>query len=116
MKHLKTFESEDFDDKHMANTFWYRHFLICNKMANDIMNVKPQNFAKLILEEDSDRFMNSQMTKYFYSVDATLCDMIGNDEGFMWDELNMEEVSEISPEQLERDYQEYCSGKISLNI
>jgi len=98
----------------MENTYHYRHFLMCNKMANAMMNVQPQNFAKLILEEDGGRFMNSQMTFYFHQADRVLCDLVGNDKGFMWDDLDMEQVAEISPEELAFDYDRYCSGHISI--
>lgn len=99
-------------ERNMENTFHYRHFLMCNKMANAMMNVMPQNFAKLIVEEDMGRFMNSQMTFYFHQADRTLSDMIGNDEGFMWDELNIDEIADMTPEELEHDYNRYCSGNM----
>lgn len=99
------------------NTFHYRHFLICNKMANDIMNVRPQNFAQLIVEEEEGgRFMNSQMTCYFHSVNRTLCDLIGNYEDFVWEELDMNEVAKLTPEELEEDYNNFCSGQIRFEV
>lgn len=79
------------------------------------MGVKPQNFALLILEEDKGRFMNSQMTKFFHVADRCLCSMMANDEGFMWDELDIEELSQLTPEQLIEDYQKYCEGKMNFN-
>lgn len=98
----------------MDNTFHYRHFLMCNRMANAMMNVQPQNFAKLIIEEDAGRFMNSQMTFYFHQADRTMCELIGNDEGFMWDELDMEEIAAMPVEELQFDYERFCLGRIIM--
>lgn len=98
----------------MNDSYHYRHFLMCNRMANAMMNVQPQNFAKLIVEEHAGRFMNSQMTYYFYQADRILSELIGNDEGFMWDELDMDEIAAMPVEELEFDYNRFCSGRIQM--
>lgn len=74
-----------------------------------------QNFALLIIEENMGRYMNNQMTVYFKQADRSICDLIGNDEGFMWNELDMDEIAELSIEQIEEDYENYCCGKLVLN-
>jgi hypothetical protein len=79
-----------------------------------MMGHQPQNFALLLIEEQNGRFMNSQMTRYFEIADMTLCDMLGNDEGFMWDELDMDVIAELSIEEIESDYNEYCSGRLEI--
>ncbi len=98
----------------MKNTYHYRHFLVCNKMANDVMGHLPQNFAQLMVEENLGRYMNSQMTHYFKSINRTLSEILGNDEELMWEELDMDEVAELSIEQIEKDYNEYVDCKLSL--
>ncbi len=100
----------------MENTFSYRHFLICNEIANNMMGHQPQNFAELIVEEDNGRYANGQMTKYFYVADRTLCELTGNDEGFMWDDLDMDEVAKIPIEELQSDYEEYCKYRMVINV
>ena len=101
----------------MKNEYFYRFFLICNKLANDTMTgLNFQNFAKLLAEEDEGRYANSQMTKYFTSIEEGLSRLIGNDEGFVWDELEIDEVAELSPEKLQEDFENYCEGKMLLDI
>jgi hypothetical protein len=100
----------------MKNEFYYRFFLICNKLANDVLGFKFQNFAKLILEENNGRYGNTQMTKYFIQAEEFLSRLIGNDEGFMWDELEMEEIAKLTPEQLQEDFDNYCEGKMKIDL
>jgi len=99
----------------MKNTYHYRHFLICSKLANDIMGHQPQNFAQLMVEENLGRFMNSQMTFYFKQIDQTLSDILGNDAEMMWEELDMDELAELSVEQIQKDYEKYVDGKLEIN-
>ena len=100
----------------MENTFAYRFFLICNTLANGMMGMQPQNFAQLMVEEVEGRWMNSQMTRYFHIADRLMSELIGNDEEWVWDEIGMWEVAEISVEQLSKDYSEFCEGRISFEV
>ena len=100
----------------MKNTEIYRYFLVCNKLANDILGMQPQNFAQLIVEENLGRFMNSQMTRIFNQVNYTLSEIIANDESILWEELDIDEVAEISVEQLEEDYNNYVLGNMRLTL
>lgn len=100
----------------MKNTFWYRYFLVCNQLANKVMGHQPQNFASLILEEDNGRFMNSQMTCYFRVIDEFFSEMLANDTWQVFDELDMEELAELSVEQIEKDFNEYCDGILKLKL
>ena len=96
----------------MDNTYWYRYFLLCNHLANKMLGHKYQNFAKLILDEDKGRFMNSQMTVYFHQADVFFSELLNNDEGMIFDELSINELAEITPEQLQKDYDNYCNYKL----
>lgn len=98
----------------MQNDSLYRHFLICNTLANAMMGHLPQNHAKLMVEEDNGRFGNAQMTWYFKKADIVISNLIGYPEGWIWDELDMDEVAELSIEQIEEDYQNYCNEKLSI--
>lgn len=103
------------DDK-QKNTYWYKFFLMCNKMANDILNMKYQNFAKLIVEANNGRFGNEQMTRIYETIEESLSELVGNDPEFIWDELELEEIAEIPVETLEADYSKYCDGYLILDF
>jgi len=60
------------------------------------------------MEEEGGRYMNSQMTHYFHNINNSLSELMGNDDSMMWEELGIEEVAKLSPEQIEKDYTEYC--------
>ena len=47
------------------NDFYYRFFLICNDLANQMMGHVYQNFAELKVQESNGRYGNAQMTRYF---------------------------------------------------
>jgi hypothetical protein len=100
----------------MENTYLYRHFLMCNALANKMQNIQPQNYAKLIIEQNNGRFMNSQMTCFFENADTFLSELVGNDEGLMWDELDMQEIAEMSVEQLQKDYNKFCNGRMKIQF
>lgn len=100
----------------MKNSYWYRYFLVCNQMANKILNMQPQNFALLILEENNGRFMNSQMTRFFHNINESLSELLANDDTLMFDELDMDELAELSVEQIEEDFENYCQGKLKIKF
>ncbi len=79
-----------------------------------MMGHLPQNHAKLMVEEDNGRFGNAQMTQYFKKADVVISNLIGYPEGWIWDELDMDEVAELSIEQIEEDYNNYCNEKLSI--
>jgi|JI10StandDraft_1071094.scaffolds.fasta_scaffold30523_12 hypothetical protein len=100
----------------MKNTFWYRYFLICNGLANKMMGHEPQNFALLIVEENLGRFGNAQMTQYFKLADEFLSDMMSNDRMMMFEELDMDVLAELSIEQIEQDFEQFCQGRLRLKF
>ena len=61
-----------------------------------MMGHLPQNHAKLMVEEDNGRFGNAQMTQYYKKADTVISRLIGNYEGWIWDNLDMEEIADIS--------------------
>ena len=100
----------------MENSYWYRYFLVCNQMANKIMGMQPQNFALLILEENNGRFMNSQMTRFFHSINESLSELLANDDTMLFDELDMDALADLSVEQIEEDFDNYCQGKLKIDF
>jgi hypothetical protein len=92
----------------MKNSFEYRYFLLVNYLANKMVNMTFLNFAELIKSENEGRFMNSQMTFYFYQIDEAFSELMFNDSGWVFDYLKIDELAEITTEQLEEDYNQYC--------
>ena len=92
----------------MENSFWYRYFLICNQLSNKILGMQPQNFALLIVEENGGRFMNSQMTRYFYNIDEYFSELMSSNEGAVFEELDIDVLAELSVAQIEEDFDNYC--------
>lgn len=89
----------------MKNTFWYRYFLVINQLSNSVLGFQFQNFAKLILEERNGRFGNEQMTKYFKALDLQCSDLMSSDALIVLDELDIEELANISEEKLKEDFE-----------
>lgn len=100
----------------MKNTFWYRYFLVCNQLANKMMGHLPQNFALLIVEENLGRYGNEQMTQYFKLADEFLADMMANDPMIVFDELDIDELAELSIEQIQNDFEKFCQGRLRLHF
>ena len=92
----------------MKNTFEYRYFLLLNYLANKMVNVAFLNFAELIKSEGEGRFMNSQMTFYFYQLDESFSELMANDPDWVFDFIDIEELAEIPAKKLEDDYFKYC--------
>jgi len=100
----------------MENSFWYRYFLVINKLSNLVLGHKFQNFALLIFEEQHGRYGNEQMTIFFTNLDQGYSDLMSNDPLIVFDELDLDELAEISVEQLEKDYMSYCEGKLKFDF
>ena len=98
----------------LENNYWNRWFLMCNELANTLLGLKQLNFAKLIIEEESGRYGNAQMTVVFHKINAQLSDTFGNDYETLREETNFEELSKFEPDQLEEYYSEYCCGRQSI--
>jgi hypothetical protein len=92
----------------MKNSFEYRYFLFVNYLANKMVNMTFLNFAELIKSENEGRFMNSQMTFYFYQIDEVFSELMMNDPTWVFDYLEIDELAEIPAEQLQDDYNQYC--------
>ena len=105
------------------NTFWFRHFLLCDRLAKGMCILrgwKIDNFAKAIFEEESGRTANNQMTQYFWAADELLCELHESDEGFVFDileaadEVTIQDLSKLSEKELAQYYENYCLGKIDF--
>jgi len=104
------------EKSYLNDMFAYKHFLMRNHMASNMVGHIYLNFAKLIIEQEGGRYMNSQMTSYFIRLDEIISDMTSDDSEWIWDCLDMEEIAEIRPEQLEADFETYCAGQLRINF
>jgi len=100
----------------MENSFWYRYFLVINELSNAVLGHKFQNFALLISEEDNGRFGNGQMTKFFKNLDTAYSELMSNDPYTVFEELDIEELAELTVEQLREDYARYCDGRLKFDF
>lgn len=96
----------------MKNSYWYRYFLVCNQLANKILGMQPQNFALLIFEEDGGRIGNAQMTKFFHAADEFFSELLSNDSGMLFSEMDIDELASLSVEQIQEDFEKYCDSKV----
>lgn len=98
----------------MENNSYYRHFLICNKLANEMITCQQQNFAKLLIEEREGKIFNYQMTWYFKKDDFIISRITDRVENYIWDSLSIEEIAKLSIEEIESDYDKFCNEKLSI--
>jgi len=102
--------------KYLNDLFAYRHFLIRNHLANNMVGHIYQNFARLLIDQEGGQIFNSQMTSYFTRLDEVISEMTSDDADWIWDYLDMEEVAEITPDELEADFEKYCNGRLKTNF
>lgn len=107
----------------LPNLYWVRHFLVCNELAKKSCETRGwacENFAKIILDEESGRLANRQMSCYFWAADAVLSDIRGNESELVFNALNddhdiyMEDLVALTPEQIKGMYEDYCIAKIKI--
>lgn len=101
---------------YLKDLFAYRHFLIRNHMANNMVGHIYMNFAKLLIEQQDGQFMNSQMTGYFVRLDEILSELTSDYAEWIWENLDMNEIAEIDPEDLQSDFERYCNGSVTIDF
>lgn len=107
----------------IKNSFWFRHFLMCNRLASLMVSARGwcvENFAKTIIESENGRFANNQMNVYFTMADRFLCELHQSEEDMMFDYLEdegitIEDLAKLSTEQLNNYYDQYCIGYINFS-
>ena len=93
--------------KEIENTYGFRYFLIVSQLSNGILQLKPQNFAKLFIELGQGRYGVEQMTVIFDKINNTLAQMTYNDDSMVFDENDFEELSQLSIDELDYYYDKY---------
>jgi hypothetical protein len=107
----------------IENTFWFRHFLMCSKVANLMMSPRGwhvDNFALSFIESENGRFGNDQMNIYFTMADIFFADLHSSYPEsvfeFLADEgVSMENLAKLSLKEIEDYYNEYCAGRIDFS-
>ena len=102
--------------KKIKNTFWFRHFLMCNELAKKINTAKGwqvDNFAKTILESQNGMYANEQMNIYFEIADKFLCKLHCSDYDEVFNELEeqglpIEKLAKLSADDIKYYFNKYC--------
>jgi hypothetical protein len=95
----------------MENTYWFRFYLICSEISNNILGLKYQNFANLYREIES-AYANKRMTRIFDNVNVTLCNLTANESDMIFEENDFDLIAELTESELKSYYQEFCAGCI----
>jgi len=104
----------------IKNTFWFRHFLICNRLAqvNCISGGEGANFAEFIFDEEQGRFGNFQMTRYFWACDEVISELHADEQRQVFDlikeeqNIGLEELAQLTADELNEYYNNYVIGNI----
>lgn len=99
----------------MENTYWFRYYLMCSKIANGILGLKEQNFAELFNELEMGRFANDQMTRIFDSVNNSLAEITANGNDQVFEENDFDEISRLSTDEINEYYEEFCRIKLEFS-
>ncbi len=107
----------------IENSFWFRHFLICSKVANIMMSPRGwhvDNFSQSITESNNGRYGNDQMNIYFKMADRFFSELHCSEEDEVFNYLEedgvlMEDLAKLSLEEIENYYDKYCIGAINFS-
>ena len=100
----------------IENTFWNRHFLMCNRLANEINKSESINFADLYLDRKAAEKLNlliqvariDRIFNCFLTADLFISKLLECNEYDFTEEYDFEFLSEISPEILNELFFKYC--------
>ena len=107
----------------IENCYWFRHFLMCNKIAQNLCKSgggNDANFALYIKQEEAGQIFNSQMTFYFWAADKTICQITESEEGEVFEmledenEISICQLSQLTGKELSEYFESYIVGKLSL--
>jgi hypothetical protein len=107
----------------IKDSFWFRHFLMCSKLANIMMSTRGwevDNFAQSIIESLNGRFGNDQMNIYFKKADQFFSELHCSEEdevfNYLEEEgLDMDALAKLTLAEIENYYDKYCVGAINFS-
>lgn len=107
----------------IENSFWFRHFLMCSRVANEMMSARGWhvvNFAQSIIESENGCLGNEQMNVYFAMADKFFSELHCSDEDEVFnaledDGVSMQDLAKLSVEEIEEYYYKYCVGAINFS-
>jgi hypothetical protein len=107
----------------IKNSFWFRHFLICNELAKKIISARGwhvDNFAETILESQNGMYGNDQMNIYFEIADEFFSDLHTSDSNEVFNELEnedlpIEKLAQLSAKEIDYYFKRYCAGTIDFS-
>ena len=117
------FYGEKINKMEIKNSFWFRHFLMCSKVANTMMSSRGwhvENFAQSFLESENGRYGNDQMNIYFTMADRFFSELHCSEEDEVFNYLEedgfpIEEIAKLSLQEIEGYFDKYCVGKIDFS-
>ena len=107
----------------IENCYWFRHFLVCNRIAQNSCKSGggiDANFALYILQEENGQIFNSQMSYYFWAADKTICEITESEENEVFEmleeenEISLEDLSKLTGQTLFEYFENYIVGKLAL--
>lgn len=94
----------------MENTYWFRWYLICSKIANcNMPGYEDQNFAKLHIQNGNGVYANSQMLQHFESANTAMSEIFCNEDDMVYEENDFETISKLTISELDKYFIDYCS-------
>lgn len=91
----------------IENNWSNRLFLLTNTLANDVLNIEPQNFLQLIEEEENGRIFNAQMTGYFYRILERLCDVSASESSDILMDWQESELMNLTADDIKTYFNKY---------
>lgn len=102
----------------LGNTFWFRHFLVCNELANKTLyltrGIGFVNFAALYLELSNRNYREHHVMSFFWFVDSFFCDLHESEKFLVFEELEdlILILANLTEQEFEVYYLEYCVGHV----
>jgi len=109
--------------QNIPNTYWVRHFLICNNIAKNVckgFGLDIANFASVIEKEQNGMEGNFQMTRFFWAADMTISEATQSEIGMVFealeeeDEIEIQTLARLTEQEIAQLYSEYVIGRVVI--
>lgn len=112
----------------LENSFWIRHFLMCNELGNKILysnrQIENVNFADIYFQLENDRneqpFRVKTMLNAFWIADSFISDLHQSEKRCVFDELEdldipIKRLARLECKTLEKYFVKFCCGAIDFH-
>lgn len=113
----------------LENSFWLRHFLMCNELGNKILKshrgIEPVNFADIFSQLENDRneqmFRAEVMLNAFWIADSFVSDLHESEKRCVFDELeesgvSIKKLARLDYKTLNNYFVKFCCGKLDFHL